>query len=442
MSYVKSILGTDNIKSRESIAIIMMVLGLLTASFDTFLMLNLAGFNFRITFLFQGVLVLYALANILSYGRFVMPLAFAYLLAWAFFMLLFTPNSGLISRGILYNFWLVTFCINMFAAVNVFKTKADLDIIFKAYIYVFAVIALIGIVQFAIGVLGLRPPMVNYFWVGNIPRAHAFTYEPSYFASYLLMGWVMTGYLMIKQSSLFEEKRIKQLFGIITLAIVISGSRPVIAVIFLIASLYMLRGLSGILNGVITKKQIYLLSGFFLLLASAVVLFFAFILPNAHIFLEGTGIGGTAAHSYEARTGKVYDTFVLFLESPIIGRSLGGIAPAIAELSGISVSSNEDTKGFEGTSIFVEVLAASGVIAIIPFVIYVYKIIFNPLKLAKYLSYKEDKLIIIALTLGLIAELIILQYNQNILRAYLWIHISMLCVAYRVLLTNESKRIS
>ncbi len=50
----------------------------------------------------------------------------------------------------------------------------------------------------------------------------------------------------------------------------------------------------------------------------------------------------------------------------------------------------------------------------------------------------EYKIIMNALVSALIMELLILQFNQNILRMYLWIHIAVLTMYYRLIL-NQMK---
>jgi O-antigen ligase len=122
---------------------------------------------------------------------------------------------------------------------------------------------------------------------------------------------------------------------------------------------------------------------------------------------------------------------LLFQNSPLIGYSLGGIAPAIAQLHGVTDLDFESVKEFEGNSIFVEVLAASGIFGFIPFFLFVWSIVWKPLALSKKLLSEQSK-ILVALSLSLIFEFVILQFNQVILRPYLWMHIAVLAACYSV----------
>ena len=44
----------------------------------------------------------------------------------------------------------------------------------------------------------------------------------------------------------------------------------------------------------------------------------------------------------------------------------------------------------------------------------------------------ENRYILISLVIALIMELVILQFNQNILRPYLWLHIAMLSAYFNI----------
>lgn len=156
---------------------------------------------------------------------------------------------------------------------------------------------------------------------------------------------------------------------------------------------------------------------------------------NTFKFLfSGLGMFGTATHSSEARTNEAWTTFEVFLNSPFIGYSLGGVAPAIAELKGFTIYTQSEAKNFEGMNIFLEVLAASGIIGFIFFVIFfivLYSKAFKIMKLLKTIN-NIHYLFIGSLSFALFMELLILSMNQNILRPYLWVLIGMLSASILV----------
>jgi hypothetical protein len=149
------------------------------------------------------------------------------------------------------------------------------------------------------------------------------------------------------------------------------------------------------------------------------------------LFLNGTGLSDTAAHSVIQREDAFGDTLSAFAQHPIIGRSLGGVASGIAELHGETITSFEQSKQFEGMSIYAEVLAASGVFGILPFIWFSVSMIRKPLVLTR----SADPLvrgILRASVRSLLYGLLILQFNQNILRPYLWVHLAILASTYSV----------
>jgi uncharacterized membrane protein YfcA len=147
------------------------------------------------------------------------------------------------------------------------------------------------------------------------------------------------------------------------------------------------------------------------------------------MFLNGTGISDTAAHSVLEREGSFEETLQVFADHPFIGRSLGGVSSAIANLNGEIVHSFEESKAFEGMSVFAEALAASGVFGFIPFVWFLIVTTREPLRVARVTS-PFHSAILRAFTRSLVFAWAILQVNQNILRPYLWVHLAMLATVY------------
>jgi O-antigen ligase len=149
------------------------------------------------------------------------------------------------------------------------------------------------------------------------------------------------------------------------------------------------------------------------------------------MLLNGTGISDTAAHSVIERENSLEQTYDVFLEHPFIGRSLGGVSSAIADLQGERVESFEESKDFEGMNVFAEALAASGVFGIIPFVCFLVVSFHKPWQLAR-VAPAFDSVLLRALLRSLFFAWIVLQFNQNMLRPYLWTHLALLASVYAV----------
>jgi hypothetical protein len=149
----------------------------------------------------------------------------------------------------------------------------------------------------------------------------------------------------------------------------------------------------------------------------------------ALLFLNGTGVSDTAAHSVIQREDALEQTITVFLQHPLLGRSLGGVSAAIADLEGEKIQSFKDSKDFEGMNVFAEALAASGVIGILPFIWFLAASFRNPLRLAR-LAPPFYSGVLYALLRSLAFAWAMLQFNQNMLRPYLWTHLAILATVY------------
>ncbi|MFU2074254.1 hypothetical protein, partial [Gallibacterium anatis] len=192
----------------------------------------------------------------------------------------------------------------------------------------------------------------------------------------------------------------------------------------------------------IKKNDIFILMIYLIsfILIMGFILFFD--LEKILFLLNGTGLFGTSSHSASMRGSDALYTLETFLNSPFIGYSLGGVATAIAEIQGIVVNSQAEAKLYEGMNIFLEILAASGIFGFLFFILWLKRLF----KVSKKVSYicKEDTIsfIILALRFSLIGELMLLMFNQNILRPYLWVLIGMLNVSIFVGIThNRGKKL-
>lgn len=416
--------------TRQSKYTFLIILISLTCSFDIFLNLTISGFSFRISQLVSMILILFWAINVLITQKIQLFIGSISLCIWSVCIIVFIPNTTFLTRNIGYAFWLILNALMIFGMVK-FINEKNIKKILRQYLYSFAFIGIFGLLQFALGIIGIDPPFITQWWTPRLPRINGLSYEPSYYSTYLLTGWVLIFYLCIEKIKILKTIR-KQYFllFIITLAMVLSSSRMGILMMVLWIFRYVYLFLKYLGKGLIHKKYA-IISFLGLITIISATLYFINDFSKVSFLLNGTGIEGTASHSIDGRSYNLQNTIEVFKEHPKIGVSLGGIAPAIGELHGVYVADQQTAKMFEGQTIFAEVLAASGIFAFIPFVIFILTIIIKPFKLAKKIP-KENKNILNSLTWALIALLVILQFNQNILRVYLWFHIGLLCSAYNI----------
>ncbi|MDO8068776.1 MULTISPECIES: hypothetical protein [unclassified Janthinobacterium] len=403
-----------------------------TSSFDIFLIINL-GLNFRISQIFLLFPICIVMASMLE-KKFTVPLGLKWLCLWAVFILLFIPNGSFPERSIGYFAWLIINIATIFACVQIFSSKEKVRLLMRWYIYSFVAIALYGVLQFISPLIGLGSfLLVQQWWIpGVLARINGFSYEPSFYATYLLMGWVVCAYFMEVKNTLFSRRVLKFCFLTITLSIVLSSSRMGLLMIILWYLQHPVRFFVKLACGKVDRKLakiVLFMSALLICLVSAIV--YVIGIDNIAFLFQGVGLFGGSSHSVNDRENGLRDTLTLFLNNPIIGTSLGGIAPGIAKLHGVTSLDFETVKLYEGNAVFAEVLAASGFFGFIPFMIYIFMIVVEPMRLARKLP-PEQAQILKGLGLALLFEFLILQFNQNILRQYLWIHISVMAAVYAV----------
>ena len=422
----------------------------LTSSFDIFLTINL-GPNIRISQLFVLALFAAALVSHRMGLTLLIPLGGQYLLAWWCVQLAFVPVVEFWQKSLAYAVWLGLDIALVFAMVNLFATgRNQIEKFLKLYLVSYVLIAWFGIVQFVLPIIGGPSLLVQQWWLlGRVPRANGFSYEPSYYATYLIMGVCTLGSLRRSGVGGFRSKRWAFGYFAIIFAIVASSSRMGIIFLLLELAILPLRWLRRVIR---TPRLILALPvlGRRTILAVAFLLCACIALPGIvrwsldnlqtiEIFANGTGLMGTSSYSIDERGDHLTDTLRTISDHPWIGRSLGGITESIARYRGAKPNTFDEAKDYEGQSVFAEVIAASGIPGSIPFFCFVVITIFAPLRLANR-STPLQAAWLRALVYGLVIEWGILQLNQNILRLYLWVHIAALATLFSYVKCQQHNR--
>ena len=410
----------------------MIYMAILTSSFDVFLTWQIGG-TIRFCQVIMIIPYVYLTLDCIRKKRIILPESIYYLLIWNVFMLVFVLNTDVLIRSVGYWIWLTLNIANIILLVNIFTTKKDVFSLLRWYCFSFVFVAAFGLLQFVSApILKLSTPLVAQWWIpGVLARINGFSYEPSYYATYILIGWCFIYFLLKKRNQeLFGVNAIRLMFAITTLAMILSSSRMgiLMMLIVVVSSNIYCNAKKIIVNLLKMKIETRIVKNVTLFLALFISLSYM-LLSNDYFdeysfLLGGTGIGGTPAHSVDTRTLYMEKTLNVFYESPVIGASLGGVAEKIA----IDENQRGELKDSEGTAVALEVLAASGIIGVIPFILYFYRII----KKSVLKFYVTNDGIGLGILWALVAEIVILQLNQNILRPYFWIHIAVLSVYFRI----------
>jgi len=296
----------------------------------------------------------------------------------------------------------------------------------KFYVLSFAFVSAFGIVQFGAGAVGVDI-LVNTWWlVGRFPRANGFSYEPSYYATYLLLGWVFVGVLLQQRAMLLPRNVLWLVLGLISLAILASGSKVGLGLILIVLAAYIAYSTKEVLGG--AKFRLSRIVGSSILIF-AVIFFIITAGSNMSTFgylLTGSGLFGSGDFSFAIRLEEIYETLDVWLAHPVVGVSLGGVGGAIAVAKGQThlVPWHENTD-INGNNVFAEALAGTGVIGLALLIAY-FAVLFSRSFL---LSRHTDPLsasILRALAWSLVVELLALQANQFLMRPYLWLHVAIL----------------
>ena len=133
-------------------------------------------------------------------------------------------------------------------------------------------------------------------------------------------------------------------------------------------------------------------------------LYFVFSHIDPTRFLSGTGIGGTAAHSFNDRNELAQSTIKVIEEHPWIGLGEGGVPVAIAADRGIQITNLAGAHLYWGFPVPLDVLAASGIIGFIPFLIFAWSGTFGAQKFARRYWPDERAKWLHALARGMIFE--------------------------------------
>jgi len=411
-----------------------------TSSFDIFLTVDI-GPNIRIAQLVSLILIAAALVTCRMGATMEMPLGASWLLLWCGVQLALVPVAEFWQKSLAYCVWLALDIALSFALVNLFsRNSATLHALLKLYVVSFVFVAGFGIVQFVLPIVGGPALLVEQWWLpGRVPRVNGFTYEPSYFATYLIMGLVCLGSLRRSGVSEYRTRTWTLAYLLMIVAMILCSSRIGLAFVLLELAIQPLRNLFRIVR----RPSLILgfhVSGWKILIAAACVLITWLAVGQAvrwlsddpdtlRIVVSGTGLLGTASHSVDEREDHLQETLQAINDHPWMGSSLGGVTESIAGYMGKRPQNFEETKRFEGQSVFAEVIVASGVPGAIPFFCFVVISIAAPLRLARNSS-RLNAAWLRALVLALVFEWAILQFNQNILRLYLWVHIAILATAF------------
>jgi hypothetical protein len=404
---------------------------LFTSSFDIFLVFTLGG-TVRFAQLVMVLVCVGALAKAAQSGQIEWPIGGAWLLMWCGVQVLFLPVSidlGFSTRYLMFLFFTVA-CF--FAVVQLYGNSRYIERLMKAYLASYVFIALFGFFQLLVPFIYPGGVLVMQWIIhGKLARINGFCYEPSYYATYLITGWIALVDLRQSKAKLTAAPRWRWLTIIVGSALFLSTSKT--AWIFMMlegvarAVPLMWSWIKSVGTRLSAGRLVVMKPRWRLILLSTVGLIIAGVAlvglnaaVNLNTFLQGTGVNNTAAHSVDKRSSDFRATVAVFEEHPFIGRSLGGVSSRLSERLGV-VNDGKTNLGFP---VIMDVLTASGVIGFIPFLLFLGTNTIGLFPMIRRRWPEERAKWLRALVRATIYLWLVLSVDQNVLRIYLWFHMS------------------
>jgi len=415
---------------------------LFTSSCDVILNYNVGG-SIRLAQILMIFILLAGAARVFQDGRVLWPRGATALALWVVVQLIFLPFSGILSIGLMFFGLLVYTAVGVLAIIQIYGQSDMIESLMKMYMASFVFIAIFGLFQFLLPLVGITVPFTAEWYIpGRLARINGFSAEPSYFVTYMVVGWITVIDLRISKARIVEGPFWKWASVILTAAMFCSTSKLGWGIMILELILRFVPPVWRTVKRLLGTGKILIwvpISRIFAGIAILAVLGFGtsrylekmnFDVLN---FLSGSGVAGQAGHSLNTRVGDGYDTFAAFEDAPLAGRSMGGTAIYRASRQGIQVTGMAEVRQYWGFPVILDVLLASGAVGVIPFLVFLYTATFGAIRMARRYWPEERAKWLRALARAMIFEWLMLFADQNLFRVYLWFHFTMvILVAYHL----------
>ena len=416
-----------------------MSLALLTASCDIILVVNLVG-TVRFAQIMLALVLLLSIGQVVQARTILWPRGGYALAIWCILQALLITQSSAVTVSIeLYTLLLFTI-LGIYAVLQLYGRSTFTTRLMKVYLLSFVLVSAFGAIQFITPSLHLGQFLIAQ-WIlhGYIPRINGFSYEPSYFATYLIMGWIMLIDLRVSKARITQGRRWFCYLLLVSAVLFLSTSKTA-WILMAVEGLARLapgfwslhrkqaaRFRAGSLIVPLPRPRMVFLTA---VVAGTTVLFLTTVnrFIDLNRFLQGTGINGTAAHSVNDRVQGFHDTLTVIGQHFWIGRSLGGVSGSVAALYGWNVHNIQDLHTFWGYPVPLDVFAASGFWGFLPFLWFFLAITVGERSLIRERWNDERAKWLKALGRALVFEWLALFADQNLLRIYLWFHVTMVVV--------------
>ena len=290
----------------------------------------------------------------------------------------------------------------------------------KVYWLSFCVVGLYACGQLVLSMAGINDPAMRQRMM-FFGRPNALAYEPSYYALYMAPYTFFINSMAIVGGQKDKKTDVSKIIWA-NIFFIVSTSTGVLYAYMVFAVITFLLMSSHVRQFSLKNTKRFLA---FLAICLIVLLFGSIFMEDffAASFFKFF-IAGTQHHSFLLRWQGLVDSWNVFLENPVFGVGLGGIAPYTAKMLGHNISV-VDIKKFEPMNVTMELFASLGIVGVLSclalFIMY-------------YKSYKRarenpcvdkyEKNVVFSLFVSTLVMLVVLQFNAGLFRTYIWVHIA------------------
>ena len=303
--------------------------------------------------------------------------------------------------------------------------------VLRLYFLSFLFVGLHALSQCALSLLDIHDPFATQFVpVANVARGQSFTYEPSYYALFAVpfAFFFNTRFLL----SAFTLQNLWKVIGVNILLLTSISTGAFFSYFIFFATVLVLSCFSCIKTHFpqLRKKIMTFCLGFCLLFASVSLIFLELFL---HTFYKFFYFGLLSHWSSAERFDRIIEGWKIFCAHPLFGIGLRNVEHYLylqahfnetqAPLFYEKLNTRELFNPYASSNILVEILASLGLYGLLGFILFgllVWRAFFQSFQ-DRRIAHEEQKNLF-ALFVSLIVMLICLQFNQELFRNYVWIH--------------------
>ena len=291
--------------------------------------------------------------------------------------------------------------------------------ILQIYLNTFFLMGFYALVQFLFSTLGIILPGVTQF-IFHVARGQAFAYEPSFYALY------MTPFMVIQTTQFIlsppEKRNLSHLICAHLFFLISTSTGCFFSYLIYFSQLILLKYHKIItinLKKHLLKSSVIFISIFYLLWSL-----------NHQLITHGLLKFFFSKHLHSSlaiRWQGMIDYWNIFLEYPLFGVGLGSGPFYLAQqklASSVDLLDPAIVAHYSPTNILTEIFASLGLTGIALFTIFLFLLFETFYKTFKIFSLSsQERINLIAIALSVSVMLMTLQFNQSLMRSYVWVHI-------------------